>query len=330
MVAASDADRVRALLGRKPQGYYEIVVRDVNGDPVVLKNAPFLDDGTPMPTRYWLVSPDEIRRVGKLEAAGGVNAAEAAIEPNLIANAHARYAAERDADVPPEHVGPRPYGGVAGTRVGVKCLHAHWAWYLAGGDDPVGRWVEQQLAANLADTALPVDNQRVIAPDGVIIDLDDNSMLVALPDGASEEVPWGAVNLTSAWLADDDPPRPEALTNALGAIDDHLDDIERVHSTFRTFDRFTLRGLSIVALAQLEVGSAAPPAEVFLDRQSAEEVFRMIATEPSAQRVHNPGLPSDAVETIVATCVIVLALMRRLKLGSVMLDTASLDPKTAN
>jgi hypothetical protein len=27
----------------------------------------------------------------------------------------------------------------------VKCLHAHYAWHLAGGDDPVGRWVEQQL-----------------------------------------------------------------------------------------------------------------------------------------------------------------------------------------
>jgi hypothetical protein len=29
--------------------------------------------------------------------------------------------------------------------VGVKCLHAHYAWYLAGGDDPVGRWVEAHL-----------------------------------------------------------------------------------------------------------------------------------------------------------------------------------------
>jgi hypothetical protein len=27
----------------------------------------------------------------------------------------------------------------------VKCLHAHYAWYLAGGDDPVGRWVADHL-----------------------------------------------------------------------------------------------------------------------------------------------------------------------------------------
>ena len=43
--------------------------------------------------------------------------------------------------------GPRPSGGVGGTRRGVKCLHAHYAWYLVGGDDPVGRWVAEQLAA---------------------------------------------------------------------------------------------------------------------------------------------------------------------------------------
>jgi hypothetical protein len=41
--------------------------------------------------------------------------------------------------------GPAPSGGVGGTRQGVKCLHAHYAWHLAGGDDPVGRWVAAQL-----------------------------------------------------------------------------------------------------------------------------------------------------------------------------------------
>jgi hypothetical protein len=35
---------------------------------------------------------------------------------------------------------------VAGTRTGVKCLHAHYAWHLAGGDDPIGRWVAARLA----------------------------------------------------------------------------------------------------------------------------------------------------------------------------------------
>ena len=51
----------------------------------------------------------------------------------------------RDAAMPPGHGGPRPSGGVGGTRRGVKCLHAHLAWYLAGGPDPVGRWTCEQL-----------------------------------------------------------------------------------------------------------------------------------------------------------------------------------------
>lgn len=140
-----DLARVVELIGRVPQGAFDVVVRDETGDPVVLRNAPLLDDGTPMPTRYWLVGRDANRRVGHLEADGGVRRAEADIDPALIAAAHARYAAERDAAIPPQHVGPRPFGGVGGTRVGVKCLHAHYAWFLAGGDDPVGRWVHEHL-----------------------------------------------------------------------------------------------------------------------------------------------------------------------------------------
>jgi hypothetical protein len=50
--------------------------------------------------------------------------------------------------VPPGWRGPRPSGGVGGTRTGVKCLHAHYAWYLAGGDDPVGRWVAARLGGS--------------------------------------------------------------------------------------------------------------------------------------------------------------------------------------
>lgn len=142
-----DDDRaaVALLLGRPPQGDFEVVVRRADGRPVVIRNAPLLADGTPMPTRYWLVDDDLRRAVSTLEAGGGVRAAEHDVDPVEVAAAHARYAAERDAALPPGHTGPRPSGGVAGTRKGVKCLHAHYAWYLAGGDDPIGRWVAEQL-----------------------------------------------------------------------------------------------------------------------------------------------------------------------------------------
>ena len=137
-----------ALLGRPPKGRFEVVARRPDGTPVVIRNAPLLDDGTPMPTRYWLVDPDLRRHVDRLEAAGGVRQAEADVDPAELADAHRRYAAERDAAVDPAWTGPRPSGGVGGTRQGVKCLHAHYAWLLAGGDDPVGRWVAGQLEAS--------------------------------------------------------------------------------------------------------------------------------------------------------------------------------------
>ncbi len=145
-VTESDVAALTVLLGRAPRGDFEIVVRDAAGAPMVIRNAPLLDDGTPMPTRFWLVDPALVTRVARVESAGGVRAAEAAVDADELQRAHDRYAAERDAALPADHEGPRPHGGVGGTRRGVKCLHAHYAWHLAGGDDPVGRWVAAALA----------------------------------------------------------------------------------------------------------------------------------------------------------------------------------------
>jgi hypothetical protein len=301
--SATDRARVRELLGREPQGRYAVVVRDAAGDPVVLRNAPFLDDGTPMPTRYWLIGPDEVRRIGRLESEGGVDAAEAAIDPGELSFAHTRYAAERDAEIPPGHTGPRPSGGVGGTRTGVKCLHAHWAWHLAGGDDPVGRWIERRL--------------RVLQ-----VEVGDEVTTVVVPGGVRRTVPWGPANLTAAWLSDGDPPLPASLTNALGAVDDHLDDLDREHGPL---DRAptTFTGVTIGSLARLELGLDDVPAELVLDRAAVEEVFRLVATEPASDRAHNPGLPSADVDRIVATCCIVLAVMRRFHLDEVTVRTRS-------
>jgi hypothetical protein len=149
-VTESDVAALTVLLGRAPRGDFEIVVRDAAGAPMVIRNAPLLDDGTPMPTRFWLVDPELVTRVARVESAGGVRAAEAAVDADELQRAHDRYAAERDAALPADHEGPRPHGGVGGTRRGVKCLHAHYAWHLAGGDDPVGRWVAAALAEDSA------------------------------------------------------------------------------------------------------------------------------------------------------------------------------------
>lgn len=145
----ADIDDVAALtelLGRSPNADFEVVVRDTDtGLPIVIRNDPFLHDGTPMPTRYWLVDRALVIAVSRVEAAGGVRQAEGAVDPEALAAAHAAYAAERDGAVPIDHAGPRPSGGVGGTRTGVKCLHAHLANHLATGYDPVGHWVSERV-----------------------------------------------------------------------------------------------------------------------------------------------------------------------------------------
>lgn len=140
-----ELDAVTALLGRTPQGEFRVVARDLTGAPVVLMNAPLLDDGTPMPTLYWLVGRREVAAVSTLEADATIDQVEALIGLDAIDQIHRRYESERDRLMPSGHTGPRPSGGVGGTRRGVKCLHAHYGHWLAGGDDAVGAWVHDQL-----------------------------------------------------------------------------------------------------------------------------------------------------------------------------------------
>ncbi|MBM36316.1 MAG: hypothetical protein CL460_04015 [Acidimicrobiaceae bacterium] len=140
-----EVDKITTLLGRPPEGDFEVVVVDSNGEPVVIRNGPIMNNGRPMPTRYWLVGRELCQLVARLEGDGGVRAAENAVDATELQNTHERYAKERDAQIPLGHVGPRPSGGVGGTREGVKCLHTHLAHHLVTNDDPVGAWVVEQL-----------------------------------------------------------------------------------------------------------------------------------------------------------------------------------------
>ncbi len=148
---AADRAVVAAQIGRPSRAGFVVETRCHFGLPVVIRMPPLLEDGTPFPTRYWLTCPLAVRRVDRLEGAGGVRQmarrleADPALRAELDA-AHQRYAAERDADIP-SGAEMRPTGGIAGIQgSGVKCLHAHYADHAVGNANPVGgavaQWVE--------------------------------------------------------------------------------------------------------------------------------------------------------------------------------------------
>jgi hypothetical protein len=135
---------VESYLGRPLGGRCAVVVRRTDGRPVVIENEPHLRDGTPMPTLFWLVDPEIHEAVSRLEGSGGVHRFEDLVESASLAATHEAYA-ERRRRATMRTDGAQPSGGVGGTRVGVKCLHAHLANYLVGASDPVGELVAREV-----------------------------------------------------------------------------------------------------------------------------------------------------------------------------------------
>ena len=157
-----DQRAVAVQIQRSLRARVEVASRCHLGLPTTVRVPPLLDDGTPFPTLFWLSCPLAVKRVSRLEGAGGVRAMERRAEalPEFgaaLERAHADYAARRDGLLA-EDARPRPAGGVAGASRGVKCLHAHYAHYLAGGANPVGETVAPW--AEPLDCAVPCVAER--------------------------------------------------------------------------------------------------------------------------------------------------------------------------
>jgi hypothetical protein len=138
-----DSEVLALQIGRPLRAASKVLRRCNLGLPIVAEVPPILDTGEPFPTHYWLTCPLAHRRIARIEAKGGVRDTQAKIaaDPKLSAaveTTHARYSRERDAQLPAgtQH---RPSGGVGGSSGGVKCLHAHYADFAAGNDNPIGR-----------------------------------------------------------------------------------------------------------------------------------------------------------------------------------------------
>jgi len=139
---AADLEAVRQQLGREPTTPFSVMARCTGGHPLAIRDRPLDADGNPFPTIYWLTCPDAVRAVSRVESEGWIG--RLGDDPTIaasVAEAHRAYAMERGEMLP----GAEEWGGVGGTRRGIKCLHAHYAFHLAGGDDVVGRWTAERV-----------------------------------------------------------------------------------------------------------------------------------------------------------------------------------------
>ncbi|MEA2550645.1 MAG: uncharacterized protein QOE25_414, partial [Actinomycetota bacterium] len=129
---ASDLVAVREQIGRDPTTAFTVVARCGGGHPLVIRNAALDANGDPFPTTFWLTCPDAVKAISRIESEGWIASlndrvhVDEAFDQALEA-AHRAYADERAEELEDA----RGWGGVAGTRTGVKCLHAHYAYRLA-------------------------------------------------------------------------------------------------------------------------------------------------------------------------------------------------------
>ncbi|MEA2555216.1 MAG: exopolyphosphatase / guanosine-5-triphosphate,3-diphosphate pyrophosphatase [Actinomycetota bacterium] len=179
---AADLYAVREQIGRDPTTAFTVLARCSGGHPLVIRNAPIDANGEPFPTTFWLTCPEAVKAIARVESEGWISNLNDRVQVDeafdeALEAAHRSYAAERSEELE----AARAWGGVAGTRTGVKCLHAHYAYRIAGGDDPVGAWVAERI-----EPIHPAQRRRVAA-----IDQGTNScrLLIVEPGAESGDAP---------------------------------------------------------------------------------------------------------------------------------------------
>jgi exopolyphosphatase / guanosine-5'-triphosphate,3'-diphosphate pyrophosphatase len=135
----------------------------------------------------------------------------------------------------------------------------------------------------------------------------------------------GCVRLTEKFL-DHDPPRPEELTAAISFTDTYLEDVQREIPAVN--DARTLVGvagtITTVAAVELGVYDQSKVHHFHLTRDAAEDVFRTLATEARADRIHNPGLEEARADVIVAGCCVLVAIFRRFGFDEMIVSEADI------
>jgi exopolyphosphatase/guanosine-5'-triphosphate,3'-diphosphate pyrophosphatase len=146
------------------------------------------------------------------------------------------------------------------------------------------------------------------------------------PDGVIS-VDMGCVRITEKFLHSD-PPSPEELSQAISVIHAYLDDVTR--EVPATLDAARLDGLAgtVSTMAAVEIGLAEYDRDrihhFVLTHEAAEDVFRTLALEKRADRVHNPGLEEARADVIVGGAAILVTIMRHFDFAECLVSEADI------
>jgi exopolyphosphatase/guanosine-5'-triphosphate,3'-diphosphate pyrophosphatase len=144
---------------------------------------------------------------------------------------------------------------------------------------------------------------------------------------SSISIDVGCVRLTEKFLAGD-PPTAEELSACLSVVGVYLDDVLRAVPDAPEAATFVGLAGTVTTTAAIELGLAAYDRDRIhhfrLTKAAVEDVFRTLATEPLADRVHNPGLERERADVIVGGLCVLVAIMRRFGLASCLVSEADI------
>jgi exopolyphosphatase/guanosine-5'-triphosphate,3'-diphosphate pyrophosphatase len=160
----------------------------------------------------------------------------------------------------------------------------------------------------------------------LVVDIGGGSTELSLADG-SRSIDVGCVRLTETYLHTD-PPAPEELHACISVTAEHLKDVRRELPAVDDARTFVGLAGTITTVAAVEIGLPAYDRDAIhhfvLTRAAAEDVFRTLATEARADRIHNPGLEEARADVIVGGCCVLVAIFRELGFDECLVSEADI------
>ena len=137
----------------------------------------------------------------------------------------------------------------------------------------------------------------------------------------------GSVRLSEKHLVSD-PPAPEELSNAIAEAAAWFDDLMReVPASTQVKTVIGVAG-TITTVGAIELGMAEYDRDrihhFHLTREAIEDVFRTLATERLADRIHNPGLEEARADVIVGGLCVLVAFVRTLGIDELLLSESDI------